>query len=136
MVFKTDRQRKAVMAKLNQGGTRVSFQPSIINIKKQIKVPEVLSISDVRKINREAGQFFFEPSSMKFFDSKIETQGLLINNRLFVTSEQFTPSVGKADPRKFTVRGLNKKTGSIDTVSEFQQFKTKESAVAFAIKQR
>lgn len=131
MVFKSDKQRKFVMAKL-KGQPRVSFQPTIIKVRREVKVPEVLTISDVRRINSESGRFFFESGSMRFFDSKIETSGVLINNRLFITSERFD----EKSPRKFTVRGLNKKTGGIDTVGEFQQFKNKQSAVEFALTQR
>lgn len=146
------------MAKLNQGNPRSDvtptikrgtvvvgrtpmFQkqkngvkPNVITVKKQIQVPEVLSVSDVKRINKEAGQFFFEPESMRFFESKIETRGLLIKNKFFITSEQFIPSTGKPFPRKFTIRGFNRETGGIPTISKFQQFKTKSEAVKFAEK--
>lgn len=141
MVFKTDRQRKAVMAKLNQGSTRSDVAPQIIERKtikvtKEINIPDVLTISDVKKINREAGQFFFTPQAMRFFESRIETKGVLINNRFFITSEQFISSTGKKDPRRFTVRELNRETGGIITVSKFNSIPTKKEAITFAERQK
>jgi len=134
MVFKSDRQRKAVMAKL-KGGTRAGVAPTIITVKREVEVPAVLSISDVKRINKQSGHFFFEEGAMRFFESKVESRGLLINNKFFITSEQFISSTGQSSPRKFTVRELNRKTGGIGTVGEFQQFTTRKQAIDFAEKQ-
>ena len=118
----------------NTGHTN-NKKPSVIKVKKTIQIPPVLTVSDVKRINREAGQFFFSPESMKFFESRIETRGLLIKNRFFVTSEQFISSTGEKSPRKFTVRELNRETGGIITVSKFNSIPTKKEAIEFAEKQ-
>lgn len=107
-----------------------------IQVRKSIQIPPVLTVSDVKRINREAGQFFFSPESMKFFESRIETKGLLIKNRFFITSEQFISSTGQKAPRKFTVRELNRETGGITTVSKFNEISTKKEAIKFAEKQQ
>lgn len=44
MVFKSDRQRKAVMAKLNQGGTKSDVNPTIV--KRKTTFPKVSGIAD------------------------------------------------------------------------------------------
>lgn len=86
-----------------------------------------ISISDVRQINEEKGQHFFERGAMRFFNSKIETKGDLIGNKYFITSEQFDNS-----PRHYSVREFIKDTGRINTISEFNEFSSKSHASEFA----
>ena len=58
--------------------------------------------------------------------------GQLIDDKYFITSEQFVPSHGPPDPRKFTVRVFNKETGNVKSIGDFQEFKTKKIARDFA----
>lgn len=84
-------------------------------------------VSDFRRKNKEAGQHFFDKDSMRFFDSKIETEGNLIKGKYFITSEQFHGSEGYSAPRKYSVREAMP-DGSVGTIGKFNSFKTKEEA--------
>jgi len=46
MVFSSDKQRKAVMAKLNQGGARSNVRPSMVGMGGKIKFQQVFEISE------------------------------------------------------------------------------------------
>lgn len=83
----------------------------------------MISIDIIKARNEEIGHHFFSPSTMAFFDSIVydETFGYY-----FVTSEK-----GPSGVRAFTVRHQNE-DGTIDTVGEFQQWPTLESALAEA----
>lgn len=61
----------------------------------------------------EANPVYFSPSTMRFFNSRVESE--LIDGRWFVTSEQ------EADDRArlYTVRGVAA-DGTVSTVGEFQ----------------
>ncbi|MBE3120695.1 MAG: hypothetical protein IMZ53_08475 [Thermoplasmata archaeon] len=86
-----------------------------------------MSISDVRRIDSEKGHHFFDRDTMRFFNSKIETKGDLIGNKYFITSEHFENS-----PRHYSVREFDKRTGSIKTISEFNEFHSSYGAREFA----
>jgi len=66
---------------------------------------------------------FFDASSMKFFNSKISDS--MYKDRFFISSEKYNN-----EPRKYTVR-LICPSDSIETIGEFQQFKTKKQAHNF-----
>jgi len=85
---------------------------------------ERMNISEIRRANREAGFHFFDPDSMRFFDSRVERE---TRGRRFLTSEQFHGSTGSA-PRRWTVRELQE-DGSIKDISEFQEFGSKAEAL-------
>ena len=91
-----------------------------------------ITIDDAKRINKEKGQYFFSPDTMRFFKSKIERDilrfGQLIDNKYFVTSEQFDYD----SPRLYSIREFNPDTGDIKTVGEFQEFKNKKTAREFA----
>jgi hypothetical protein len=84
-----------------------------------------LTINDVKRTNQEAGKYFFSKDTMNFFKSRIETD--LYKNTYFITSEQ-----GPIDtsPRRFTIRKAVLGGRDIVTASEFQRYKTLESAKA------
>lgn len=79
------------------------------------------SISEIKAANAAHGHFFFEPASMRFFNSKIASKSV-IAGRFFITSEQFCDQ-GQCDPRRYTVRECLP-DGRIDTVGEFQEHAT------------
>ena len=79
-----------------------------------MKISEVVSI-----VTANGGQFF-DKDTMKFWVTRIETG--VIKNGCFVTSENNYDGT----KRLYTVRRFNGK--SIDTIGEFQQYKTKGSA--------
>lgn len=78
-----------------------------------------MTMYDVRLKNRQAGKFFFEPATLRFFRSRIGLD--LYGDRYFVTSEQFVGSDHVAHARRYTVREV-KPSGDIDTVGEFQAY--------------
>ena len=82
----------------------------------------------IKEANHINGFFFFEPGAMRFFDSQIHTIEP-IHGCLFITSEQFNYD----SPRLYTIRKANQ-DGSIESVSEFQEFETIEEANAAAEK--
>jgi len=92
----------------------------------------MITINDVKRKNKEIGHNFFSEDTMRFFNSRIETKGNLIGDKFFITSEQFVPSTGVADDRKFTIREFDNKTGMIDTIGDFNKHSSLSSAKAFA----
>lgn len=75
----------------------------------------------VMKANRKAGQFFFSPASMEFWNSEID--GELYYNRYFITSETPDPDM----PRRYTVR-FARSDGKIRELGRFREHETRESA--------
>jgi hypothetical protein len=88
------------------------------------------TIEDIKRANRRAGKFFFEPDTLRFFRSRIgETVWVRKDgSAYFITSEQFVPSSGRPAPRRYTIR-LAKVGGDIDTVGEFQAYASRAAAV-------
>lgn len=77
-----------------------------------------VSISSIKALNQRNGNHFFDRSTMRFFNSKVEPY--VYGGRLFLTSEQFTPSDGRPLPRKYTVR-LARDSGDIETIGPFNE---------------
>ena len=71
------------------------------------------NLPEVKRANKELGNHWFEPGTLRFFNSKMET-GILAQ-RYFVTSEYMEDPAEK----RYTVRLVND-DGSIDTVGDFQ----------------
>lgn len=81
------------------------------------------TMEDVKRNNKEAGRHWFSPDTMRFFLSKIESE--LIGGKYFVTSEWD----GTTNPRLYSVRKYHPDSHIIDTVGEFQGFKTRQDAL-------
>lgn len=77
------------------------------------------SMYAVKLANRQAGFHFFEKATLRFFASRIGRE--LYGGKYFITSEQFIPSSGLAEPRKYTVRCIHPE-GDITTIGAFQQY--------------
>lgn len=84
------------------------------------------NIRQIEYANTSAGQYFFSPSTMRFFRSKVASR-TVINGRYFITSEQFDDD----SPRLYTIRRAND-DGTISTIGEFQQYETVTAAKAAA----
>jgi len=69
------------------------------------------TMQEVREANRAAGRFWFSESTMRFFNSRVETE--LIAGRWFVTSED------NGNGRRYTVREVADDGARIETVGEF-----------------
>ncbi len=74
------------------------------------------------------GSHFFSPDSMRFFNSRIQTNPPY-KGRVFVTSERMNWN----SPRLYTVRVV-KTSGNIETVGDFQGFASRQSAHRYAEK--
>ncbi len=82
--------------------------------------PSFYTIDDIKSASASAGQHWFEPGTMRFFNSRVldGVYGL----GYFVSSERY-----KDEPRRYTVRRACA-DGSIDTVGEFQAYATAAQA--------
>ena len=79
------------------------------------------TIADVRYANQQLGHHWFDRSSMRFFNTTIESS--LYGGRFFITSERMDPR----HPKKYTVREALP-TGEIKTVGEFHRMTSIEDA--------
>lgn len=88
-----------------------------------------ISIGEVKRLNKEKGLFWFTQDTMKFFDSRIETNIVKVvkNKGYFITSEQFHDS-GGSEPRKYTIRVVDLDTGRVNTVIDFNTIRAFEVA--------
>lgn len=85
---------------------------------------EVISIEEVKRVNREHGKFYFSVGTMRFFKSRVSKQAYKVGNKAyFITSER-----GPHMARKWSIRVADLTTGKIDTVGEFQEFNTNREA--------
>lgn len=84
---------------------------------------EAQTMADVKRNNKESGQYWFSLDTMRFFQCKIESG--LIGGKFFITSEQS----GWDSPRLYSIRKYDSETHKIDTVGDFQAFKTCQDAL-------
>jgi len=85
------------------------------------------SIKDIKRANAKAGRHFFEPATMRFFNSVVgRTVYQGVGGVFFLTSEK-----GPHGPRRYTVRQFNPQGGDVSTVGEFNVL-TKDEATALA----
>jgi len=80
------------------------------------------TMDEVREANRAAGRHWFEPSTMRFFNSRIGSE--LYGNKYFISSERFDYN----SPRLYTIRYVYP-DGSITTIGNFQQYVSRGDAV-------
>lgn len=92
------------------------------------------SMEEIRQASAAAGNHFFSHDTMKFFRSRTlpkvyqGTGGIY-----FVTSEQFVPSSGIPDARKFTVRRFRpEEDADVRTAGEFYQLSRREATTTAA----
>jgi hypothetical protein len=83
--------------------------------------PMYRDMSQVRAANAEAGFYFFEPDTMRFFRSRVGEE--IIGGRFFVSSEKRDYDA----PREYTVR-VAMRDGSIGEVGEVGQYSSHGSA--------
>lgn len=89
------------------------------------------SMHQIHQANRDAGYHFFDRNTMRFFDSRI----LLYvyhgpGGTYFVTSEQFHPTRGTSEPRRYTVRKFFPESGDIKSASKFATMGKREAQKA------
>lgn len=83
------------------------------------------TIEDIKKANASLGNYFFSPSTMRFFGSRVGRNlwQLPDGSALFVTSEQFSNDT----PRRYTIR-IARPTGEVHDWSEFQEYASSSTA--------
>jgi hypothetical protein len=82
------------------------------------------SMADVKRANEELGNYWFSPSTLAYFDSRVGDT--LIGGRWFVTSE-----CGPDEIRRYTLRRAEA-DGSITTEGSFQQYEKASAATQAA----
>ena len=85
---------------------------------------------DLVLANRDAGNYWFEPDTMRFFRTRICDGGTMHGGRFFVTSEKNT-GWGYDYPRLYTVR-VGNDDATIGTMGSFQQYASRSAAIAAA----
>lgn len=83
-------------------------------------------LKEFKEAHKAQGGHFFDPSSMRFFNSKIES-GLLGGRRdqqVFITSERYDLN----SPKKYTIRHAMP-SGEVRDIGDFQEFDTLEVAL-------
>lgn len=101
--------------------------------KENEEVGGYVPISEIIRKNKEVNHHFFDKDTQRFFQSRWEKSALRKGDyAYFITSEKFVSPSGYSEPRKYTIRKANLKTGVVDTPSgyDFQQFNTKSQAKA------
>jgi hypothetical protein len=93
----------------------------------------MMGIREIMYKNREKGFHFFDPSSMRFFESRVGRKTYGKQSNYFITSEQFLYSdpytgVRQDRPRRYSVRKIDWNTGQIGEGSRFQQFRSSKTA--------
>ena len=81
-----------------------------------------MTFTEFIQANKDANKHYFDADTMRFFRSKL-VRDSWNGDGLFITSEQFVGSQGAA-PRAWSIRRGNLKTFDVDSVGEFQQYKT------------
>lgn len=88
----------------------------------------LFGINSIKSVNKAKGMHFFEKQAMRFFNSRVQSEVFPTENgAVFVTSER-----NDGYPRMYTTRHINEDTGCIETLGEFQEFKSRNGALAAA----
>ena len=80
------------------------------------------TIDEVKLVNAEIGHFWFTKETMKFFNSRVESE--LLKGKYFVTSERQQ----KSEPKLYTIRKALP-DGSIVTECHFRSWPTLKIAI-------
>jgi len=98
---------------------------------------KVIPIEEVIKANKKAGQFWFSPATLEFFQSQVSPWAVKKNSKAyFISAERrskewfrvhwghiFKDEVGTEQKEAlYTIREADLDTGNIRTIGEFQEF--------------
>jgi hypothetical protein len=83
-------------------------------------------MQEIKKKNKEVGEYFFDSATMRFFKSEISNKTF---GNYFVTSE-----CGPSGLRRYTVRVFDPETGRITTHGNFQEYETLREAHKVALR--
>lgn len=87
-----------------------------------------IDIQEVKDKNRGAGQFWFSSGAMRFFNSRVGSTAYKDKSgrkAYFISSEKYDYKT----PRKYSIRVADLNTGNINTIGDFQEFRTRASAM-------
>ena len=95
------------------------------------------TVEDIKAAHEARGGFFFSPESMRFFGSRILSP--VFPGGVFITSECDSGVITRrgdhlaawGGQRRYTVR-VCRADGDIDTLSDYGQFSTRATAIAWA----
>lgn len=94
---------------------------------------ETIDIEVIKRADRDHGHYFFEPATMRFFDSRAPQTALKVGDKAyFITSERYHASEGPPRPRRYTIRVCDLKTGNCGTLDQdhgFQKYGSSEAAM-------
>jgi hypothetical protein len=80
-----------------------------------------MRLEEFKELNKSIGNYWFSPDSMRFFKSRILDWDIITG--YFITSEK-----GPSNVRRYSIRRANFETGTVSTVSEFQEYPTLQRA--------
>ena len=86
-----------------------------------------MTMADIKQKLHADGNHVFDPDTMRFFGSRVESS--LYKNNTFITSEY---TGFERTKRAYTVRYYNEKKNTVVDVSGFGAFSTKDAAREFA----
>lgn len=156
MPFRSDRQRKAVMAKLGeQKNFDVSYAKGIENAERykrklennydrvrvvnagvdRVKIIgtnihkqyEEIPTHELESINKRNGFHWFDRDTKSFFSSRWSSMAYKKgNDAYFISSEK--KGFDRLSGRGYSIRKMDLKTGEIDTIGEFNKYSTRSQA--------
>lgn len=86
----------------------------------------IIDIDRLKDLNARRGYHWFEPSTMRFFNSRVARYGYLSADR---STAYFTSSEKGPDGiRAWSIRSANLNTGQVDTVGKFQAYSSRKAA--------
>lgn len=89
-----------------------------------MEATETRTISDIKRANKNAGQHWFEPATMRFFNSRVGSR--VIEGRYFISSEQFNGDT----ERLYTIREAVNGGTDIAQVGAFQMWESSAQALS------
>lgn len=88
---------------------------------------QIYSIQDLqRHYEAKTKGHWFKPDTMRFFRSKIHEKLFYSINKIYFISSERGP--WDASPRRYSIRSYDPESGFIDTVGDFQKYKTLAAA--------
>lgn len=100
---------------------------------------QTISVPDMKQENQRKGGHWFDPKSMRFFSSKVESDGFRVPLKgqdkdegifLFLSSER--PPGGR-ERRKWSVRMFKLESGQVQTIGPFHLMTKSQAKEAFEI---
>ena len=87
---------------------------------------ESISMDSIRAAVASAGSYWFSPSTMRFFRTRLPQSGLKDGRGQlwFVSSE-----AGPHSPRRYSVRCVSPESGRVFTYRDFNTYKTRSAAI-------